>query len=107
MTNVGYTCAIKTLEPSAEFLNCDFHNSEYELHIRQKPSSYCRCCDRILFPDQIVNLKQITATAEMLNLSYDDVLCYYCHGRIKQKKMCLLSTTVRLTTLLMVVYQQN
>lgn len=92
MTNVGYTCTVETLEPSVEFLNCDFHNSEYELHIRQKPSSYCRCCDRILFPDQIVNLKQITATAEMLNLSYDDVLCRYCHGRIKQNKMCPLST---------------
>lgn len=28
----------------------------------------------------------------MLNLSYDDVLCRYCHGRIKQNKMCPLST---------------
>jgi hypothetical protein len=92
MTNVGYTCTVETSNPSVEFLNCDLHNSEYEVHIRQKPSSYCKCCDRILFPEQKVNLKEITATAEMLQLSYDDVLCRYCHGRIKQNKNCPLST---------------
>ena len=92
ITNVANICTVETSYPSEDFLCSNLHNSDYELHIRQKPSAYCGCCDRILFSDQKVYLKRVNEMSAMLNLPYDSVLCRYCHHRVSRNEPCPLNS---------------
>ncbi len=76
---------------SKESFNPVNHIMEYEYAIRERLSTHCESCHRLLFPYQIKRIGKVSKTAMQLGHTPNSDLCTTCATHLKQNKIPTIS----------------
>ncbi len=92
---VGSFCTVDTTYVSHDPLHMPKHENAFEQAIRITPTSFCKCCERFLFPEQCKHVSEkllLNIALQQLHLSSTDFLCTTCKTSLTKSRMPSISS---------------